>query len=108
MHKYIDPILDVKGDKNYGYRVVSTLLDKRNDKYTFFCQRLIKEQYYEIHESLILCVCVAAPEKKWTCFLEMSHLIASAYSRVYIDLTKYSSCHTPKFVLLFSFYLTIT
>lgn len=44
----------------------------------------------EIHESRILCVIGATLEDKCLCFLEMSHLIASAYNKVCIDLTRYN------------------
>lgn len=43
MHKYIEWIIDVKGDDNCGYRVVSTLLDNREENLTFVCQQFLKE-----------------------------------------------------------------
>lgn len=43
MCKYIDWIIDAKGDGNCGYRVVSTLLGNREENHTLIRQYLIKE-----------------------------------------------------------------
>lgn len=43
MHKYIEWIVNVKGDSNYGYQAVSTLLGKGEDNYTLVRQQLIHE-----------------------------------------------------------------
>ncbi|XP_050896430.1 uncharacterized protein LOC127103201 [Lathyrus oleraceus] len=43
MHKYIERIVNVVGDGNCGYRVVSTLLSKGEDNYTRILHQLIQE-----------------------------------------------------------------
>lgn len=73
-------MLNVKGDANCVYRVVSILLGKEEESHTFFRQQLIKElkvhkksyimlyeknKYFDaIYESLILCVSGSTPEEK--------------------------------------------
>lgn len=53
-----------------------------------------KEHFDSIHESLIPCVSVPTPEKKWMYFPEMDRLIANAYNRVCINLTRYGLSKT--------------
>lgn len=72
MHKYIERIIDVKGDGNYGYQFVSALIGKGKENHTLVRQQLIKglkmhkgiihntiqkKEYFDaIHASLIPCV----------------------------------------------------
>lgn len=105
MHKYIERIVNVKGDGNYGYRVVLALLGKGEDNHTLFCHQLIqelrthkepytrlygkKEHCDEVYESLVPCLSGPVPETKWTRLSKMGHLIACVYDRVCVDLTRY-------------------
>lgn len=43
MHKYVEWIVDVKGDGNYGYHVVSALSDKGEESHILARQQLLKE-----------------------------------------------------------------
>lgn len=43
MHKYIEGSVQVEGNANWCYRVVSTLLGKGWKNHTLFNQQLIKE-----------------------------------------------------------------
>ncbi|XP_050918616.1 uncharacterized protein LOC127136054 [Lathyrus oleraceus] len=110
MHKYIEWIVNVKGDDNYGYRAVSNLLGKGEDNQTLVHHQLIqelmthkesytqlyrkKENFDEVYESLVLCLSGPVPEEKWMCFSEMGHLIACPYDRVCIDLIRYGFSET--------------
>lgn len=43
MHKYIEQIVNLKGDSNCSYRAVSGLLGKGGDNHTFVRQQLLQE-----------------------------------------------------------------
>ncbi|XP_058764492.1 uncharacterized protein LOC131637943 [Vicia villosa] len=110
MHKYIEWIVNVKGDDNCGYRAISALLDKGEDSHALVCHQLIqelkmrkesytrlygeKEKLEAVYESLVPCLSCQAPLSKWTRFQEMRHLIACAYDKVSIDLTRYEFSET--------------
>lgn len=110
MHKYIERIVNVKSDSNYDYRIVSTLLGKGEDIHTLVRHQLIhelmthkesytrlygkKEIFDAIYESLVLCLSGPASEAKWTRFPEICHLIAYAYDKVCIGLTRYNFLET--------------
>ena len=53
-----------------------------------------KQKVEEIYHALVPCVSGDAPEDKWMRFLEMGNLIASAYERVCINLTRYGFSET--------------
>lgn len=105
MHKYIKRIMDVNSDDNCGYHIILAFLGKEDKNQTCVCQHLIEELmahkesyksyteknniFVEIHESHIPCVSGTTPEAKWTCFCEIGHLIAIAYNKVCIDMTRY-------------------
>ena len=110
MPKYIEQIVDVKGDANCGFRAVFGLLGKGKEDHQLVFHQLIqemtthmnsyiklygeKENYDVILNVLIPCVSHSTPFKKLMSFPEMGHLIASAYDRVCIDLTQYSLLET--------------
>lgn len=105
MHKYINRIVDVKGNGNSEFHDVSALLCKGEENNTLVFQYLIKElkahkegytrlykkreQYYVIHYTLIPCVNGPGPENKWMHFLKMAHLIISVHNIVGINVTMY-------------------
>lgn len=43
MRKYIDQVVDVKEDGNYGYRNVLALLSNGKENHVLVCQHLIKK-----------------------------------------------------------------
>lgn len=43
MHNYIDPIVNVKGDGNYDYHIVSILSGNKEENHTHVHKHLIKE-----------------------------------------------------------------
>lgn len=109
MHKYIERIVDVIGDDNCGFRVVSGLLGKGEDDYQFVYRHLQKmtthrESYTKLYgnkatydtilNALVPCLTSLAPFEKGMRFSKMRHLIASAYDRVCIDLTRYGFSET--------------
>ena len=110
MHKYIDRIVNVEGDGNCGYRVVSALLGKGEDSHALVRHQLIqelkthkesytrlygkKEKFDTVYESLVPCLSGPAPVSKWMTFPETGHLIACAYDKVCIDLTRYGFSET--------------
>ncbi|XP_050918866.1 uncharacterized protein LOC127136332 [Lathyrus oleraceus] len=109
MHKYIERIVNIEGDDNYGYRAVSALLGKGEDNHTLSAinfhdfrthkksyTRLYKkkENFDAIYESLIPCFSGPTPEVKWMRFPKIGHLIACAYDIMCIDLTRYSFSKT--------------
>lgn len=103
MHKYIERIINVGVDDNC-FQVVSGLLGKRDDDYQFGHHQLVqetvmhresyaklyenKENYDAILSALFPYFSGLTPFEKWMRFLEMRQLIASAYDRVCIDLTR--------------------
>lgn len=104
MHKYIEWMIDVKGEGNCSYHAVLDFLGREEDNHTLVCQQikelkthkksyttlyLKKKHFNSIHESHIPCVSGLAAKKTWTCLPEMGHLIASAYSRMCIDIKRY-------------------
>ncbi|XP_050878838.1 uncharacterized protein LOC127082655 [Lathyrus oleraceus] len=110
MHKYIKGIINVKGDDNYGYRAVSNLLGKGEDNHTPVLHQLIhelkthkesytrlyrkKENFDAIYETFVPCISGPTLKEKWTCFLEMGHLITCVYDITCIDLTRYGFSET--------------
>ena len=71
MQKYIVRIINVKGNSNYGYRVILTFLGKGEDNHTLVCHQLIhelkthkelyirlygkKENFDKVYESFVPC-----------------------------------------------------
>ncbi|XP_058725563.1 uncharacterized protein LOC131596843 [Vicia villosa] len=110
MHKYIKRIINVAENGNCGYRAVSPLLGNGEDSHTLVRQQLIQElnmhkdsstrlygdevKFEAVNEYLGPWLGAYAPVSKWMKFPEMGHLIASAYGRVYIDLTRYGFSKT--------------
>ena len=97
---------------NCSYRVISTLLSKGEDNHAFVYHQLIqelrnhkesyaqlygkKENFDEVYESLVPCLIGPTPEAKLMCFLEIGCLIACAYDKVCIDLTRYDCLKEKK------------
>ncbi|XP_058733605.1 uncharacterized protein LOC131605243 [Vicia villosa] len=110
MHKYINNIVDVGTDDNCGYRAVDGLLGKGEENLTLIRQALIseltshrgiygrlyekQENFDKIHDSLVPSLTGHALVSKWMSFPEMGHLIASAYDRVCVDLTRFGFSET--------------
>ncbi|XP_058774840.1 uncharacterized protein LOC131649111 [Vicia villosa] len=110
MHKHIENIVDVGTDANCGYRAVVDLLRKREENHTLIRQTLIseltshmdlytrtyenKEKFDKIHDALVPSLTSHAPVSKWMSYPKMGHLIASAYDRVCVDLTKFGFSET--------------
>ncbi|XP_058741614.1 uncharacterized protein LOC131613975 [Vicia villosa] len=95
MQKYIDRIVNVVGDSNCRFWVVSALLGKGEDDHKLVRPELIEELmnhkdsytrvfgdkaiFELIHRALVPWLGAYAPTSKWTRFPEMGHLIACAY-----------------------------
>lgn len=110
MHKYIERIINVEGEGNCGFQAISHLLFKGEDDYQFVHRHLIQEMkthresytklygnkpnYDTILNALVPCLTGPTPFEKWMHFPEMGHLIASAYNRVFIILTRYDFSET--------------
>ncbi|XP_058741484.1 uncharacterized protein LOC131613863 [Vicia villosa] len=98
------------GDGNCGFRSVSALLGKGEDAHELVRHDLIKElvnhkdsytwifgdetKFESLNEALVPWGGAYAPVSHWMRFLDMGHLIASAYDIVCIDLTRYGFCET--------------
>ncbi|XP_058755968.1 uncharacterized protein LOC131629189 [Vicia villosa] len=111
MHKYIKWIVNVVGDGNCGYRAVSGLLGNGEDSHTLVRHQLIQElkthkdsymRLYEeeikfeaVNEALVPWLGAYTSVSKWMRFPKMGHLIANAYDRVCIDLTRYGCPISP-------------
>src|SRR4051812_4069210 len=82
-----------------GYRTVAGLLGKGEENHTLIRRELILElishrdiyvrlyenleNFEKLHDSLVPSLCSIAPVSKWMSFLDMGHLIANAYDRVF-------------------------
>src|SRR4051812_44256319 len=110
MHKYIDNIIDVGGDDNCGYRAVAGLLGKGEENHTLVRRELLseltshrdiyarlyenQENFEKLYDSLVPSLIGIDPVSKWMSFPDMGHLIASAYDRVCVNLTRFGLCET--------------
>ncbi|XP_058777023.1 uncharacterized protein LOC131651373 [Vicia villosa] len=110
MHKYIDNIVDVGIEGNRGYQTVAGLLGKGKENHTLIRRALIseltshrdiygriyekQENFDKVHDSLVPSLTGHAPVSKWMSFPKMGHLIASAYDRVCVDLTRFGFSET--------------
>lgn len=68
MHKYIGQIIDVKGDGNCKYRVVSGFLGKGKKNHTLFHQHFVKE--------------LKSHKESYTMLYKKKEHIESAYNRI--------------------------
>ena len=110
MHKYVERIVNVGGDGNCGFQAISCLLGSREEYYNTVRDTLIieltkhrdlytrvfgsKERVKEIHHALVPVKVGCEPEDKWMWFPEMGHVIANAYDRVCINMTRYGFLET--------------
>ncbi|GAU30678.1 hypothetical protein TSUD_39020 [Trifolium subterraneum] len=76
MHSYIEDIIDVKGDGHCGFRVVAEHLERL--------------QYINdgLYPPKIMPISGIAPVDKWLTFPDMGHILATAYNKVVVELTK--------------------
>ncbi|KAH1265138.1 hypothetical protein GmHk_01G000897 [Glycine max] len=108
MHNFIDKIVDVKADGNYGYRSVADLLGMGEDSWSVVRNHLLKElsnfsedyiklfggteRFEELRMSLLFDGLTKVTTDKWMDITDMGHVIASR-----IELTFFS--HTQQVYL---------
>lgn len=80
-----------KGDEDHTIVHQQLIKEFKGNKETYTRLYGSKQNYDTIYESLIPCINGPAPEDKWMCCHEMGHLIASAYEKMCVDLTRYGS-----------------
>ncbi|KAH1226202.1 PKS-NRPS hybrid synthetase [Glycine max] len=120
MHDFIDKIVDVKGDGNYGYRSVAGLLGIGQDSWSVVRNHLLKElanfsedyiklfgdteRFEELRMSLLVdgltkfeikfdvYICfIHVTTDKWMDITDMGHVIASRYNVIVVSLSKQQS-----------------
>ncbi|KAH1253189.1 hypothetical protein GmHk_04G009923 [Glycine max] len=104
---FIDNIMDVKADGNYGYRSIAALLGMGEHSWSLVCNKLIKElgewshDYINLFggtersEELRLSLLVDGFSKvsvdKWMDIMEMRYVIASRYNVILVSLSRQQS-----------------
>ncbi|KAH1209619.1 Protein FAR1-RELATED SEQUENCE 5 [Glycine max] len=107
MHDFIDKIVDVKGDGNYGYRSVAGLLGMGQDSWSVVRNHLLKElanfsedyiklfggteRFEELRMSLLVDGLTKVTTDKWMDIIDMGHVIASRYNVIVVSLSKQQS-----------------
>ncbi|GAU51038.1 hypothetical protein TSUD_411730 [Trifolium subterraneum] len=117
MHSYIEDIIDVKGDGHCGFRVVAEYLNKGEDSHVVVRHKLIREltmfrkeylSIYQTEERLQYILNGLYPPKvmpksgialveNWLTFLDMGHILATAYNCVVVELTTHKIDHFETF-----------
>ncbi|GAU20665.1 hypothetical protein TSUD_230790 [Trifolium subterraneum] len=117
MHSHIEDIIDVKGDGHCGFRVAAEYLNKGEDCQGLIRHKLIREltmfrkEYLNIYGTekrlqyildglyppKVMPKSGIAPPEKWFMFPDMGHILATAYNRIVVELTKHQIGHSETF-----------
>ncbi|KAL5137417.1 Protein FAR1-RELATED SEQUENCE 5 [Glycine soja] len=97
IHNFIENIVDVKADDNYGYRAIAVLLGMGEDSWSLVHNHLLKELYInlfsdidkleELKRSLLVDGVSMVTVDKWMDITDMGYVIASRYNVILVSLS---------------------